>query len=330
MRASGWRVAPYRGFWAVIWYDDAGVRRRHSLGKEVTTKRDALLAAPSILAQYLKPETRARTVGQMVEEYLKRSDAISIETLKAHWKAAMPTFGQLLPAQVTEDLCRKYAKERKVKPGTILKELGVVRAALKKAKATEATFWMPPQPLPRDRRLTRDEMRALVNECRQPHLLLFVLVARYTAARMSAILSLRWDQVDFERRQIDLGGHGRQKRRAVVPMHDELAFALAVAKEFATSAFVIEFGGQRVHSIKKGFAAACDRAGISGVSPHVLRHTAASWMAERGVPMVEIAQFLGHSNPQVTYRTYARFSPDYLKGALSALGDSSGKGIVDR
>ena len=162
-------------------------------------------------------------------------------------------------------------------------------------------------------------MTALENAITQPHLLLFVLIARYTAARAGAILSLRWDQVDFERRRIDLGGMGRQKRRAVVPMHEALAFALVLAKEAALSPYVIEFGGRRVASIKKGFAAACRRAGIEGASPHVLRHTAASWMAERGVPMVEIAQFLGHTNPSVTYRVYAKFSPDYLGKALEAL-----------
>jgi len=42
-------------------------------------------------------------------------------------------------------------------------------------------------------------------------------------------------------------------------------------------------------------------------------------MAEEGVPMPEISQFLGHSNTQVTEKVYARFSPDYLRRAAAAL-----------
>jgi len=42
-------------------------------------------------------------------------------------------------------------------------------------------------------------------------------------------------------------------------------------------------------------------------------------MAESGVPMAEIAQYLGHSSESVTFRTYARFSPAYLKRAAAAL-----------
>jgi integrase len=35
--------------------------------------------------------------------------------------------------------------------------------------------------------------------------------------------------------------------------------------------------------------------------------------------MAEIAQFLGHSSESVTYRVYARFSPDHLRRAAAAL-----------
>ena len=55
------------------------------------------------------------------------------------------------------------------------------------------------------------------------------------------------------------------------------------------------------------------------VSPHMMRHSAAVHMAEAGVPMDEIAQYLGHTNARVTREVYARFSPDYLRNAAAAL-----------
>jgi len=84
--------------------------------------------------------------------------------------------------------------------------------------------------------------------------------------------------------------------------------------------YVIEYGGRRVNSVKRAFKAAAARAGLpSETSPHVLRHSAAVHMAESGISMAEIAQFLSHTTEKVTFATYARYSPDYLRRAASAL-----------
>jgi hypothetical protein len=61
------------------------------------------------------------------------------------------------------------------------------------------------------------------------------------------------------------------------------------------------------------------RAKVGHVHPHLLRHSAGVHLAESGTPMEEIAQFLGHSDINVTRRIYARFSPDYLRKAVGAL-----------
>lgn len=57
---------------------------------------------------------------------------------------------------------------------------------------------------------------------------------------------------------------------------------------------------------------------IQAALPH-LDGYAAVWMAEAGVSMDEIASYLGHSDPRLTYRVYAKFSPAYLAKAASAL-----------
>jgi integrase len=62
-----------------------------------------------------------------------------------------------------------------------------------------------------------------------------------------------------------------------------------------------------------------ERAGLQEVPPHVLRHTAAVWMAEAGSSMVEIAQYLGHSDSRITQKVYARFSPTFLRRSSAAL-----------
>jgi integrase len=62
----------------------------------------------------------------------------------------------------------------------------------------------------------------------------------------------------------------------------------------------------------------CQRAGIKGVTPHTLRHTAGTLMALAGVDLFLIAKVLGHS-VQKTTELYAHFQPSYLRGAVDAL-----------
>jgi integrase len=94
--------------------------------------------------------------------------------------------------------------------------------------------------------------------------------------------------------------------------------ALLNARKVALTDYVIEWGGKRVLSVKKGVAAAARRAEVK-CTPHVLRHTAACLMAEAGIRMEEIAQYLGHTNTDTTRRVYARYSPEYLRDAAKAL-----------
>jgi hypothetical protein len=42
-------------------------------------------------------------------------------------------------------------------------------------------------------------------------------------------------------------------------------------------------------------------------------------MIESGVPFEEVAQYLGHTNPKITYRVYGRYSPTYLRKAANSL-----------
>jgi integrase len=181
---------------------------------------------------------------------------------------------------------------------------------------------MPPRPKPKDAYLTREQSRILMDAAILPHVRLYSLLALSTGARNAALLELTWTRCDLERGLIDLRDPDRigpAKGRAIVPMTNALRVALQEARAGALSPYVIEWAGQRVASVKKGLAAAAKRAGLPHVSPHMLRHSAAVHMAESGVPMAEIAAVLGHSNTRVTEAVYAKFSPTYLRKAVSAL-----------
>jgi integrase len=180
----------------------------------------------------------------------------------------------------------------------------------------------PPKPRPRERHLTREQVRALFDGASLPHIRLYAILAYTTAARNSALLELRWERCDFAAGRIDLRDptlSAPHKGRAIVPMLRTTRAALLEARQGALTPWVIEWAGKPVKSVKRGLKAAAARAGLGHVSPHDLRRSAAIHMAEDGVSMSEISQFLGHSNERVTYQAYARFQPDYLRNAAQAL-----------
>lgn len=319
---SGWRIKLYRGKYAAV---------RSINGKtERVSLRTADLGEAKRRLKDWEAKPPGETVGDLVASYLDDKDktAIRAADLRGAWKQAEATFAHLRPDQISRDLCREYRDMRYAagrKANTVRKELEVVRAALNfHKKGAVAVFELPRPPPPKERYLSRDEARALLKGARRfPHVRAFIALSLATGARQSALLELTWDRVDFDRRRISLAlGDAlddARKRRAVVPMNRRAYRYLRVLRAAATCNHVIEWGGHRVLSIKKGFRAACERAGLEGVTPHTLRHTAASWMAESGVDMFRISRYLGHSDTKVTERRYAKLHPDYLSDAADAL-----------
>lgn len=314
-----WELKWYRGGWYAARPGEGGTRR-------VSLRTKDRGAAERALADFNKPKSGS-TVAEVYLAYahdLTHRYKPSSRALDA-WKALKPTFANLRPDQVTRETCRLYARQRRNlgrANGTIIKELACLSAALHwQDKDTGARIEMPARPTPKERHLAREEYRRLRRAAKRSglHLYLFVVLGLATAARKQALLDLTWDRVDWRRRQIRLSRGTGGKGRATVPITRHAGRCLKLAAKMAKSSHVIEYGGKPVGSIKRGFAAACERAGLEGVTPHTLRHTAAVWMAEDGVSMDEIAQYLGHSNPGITYRVYARFSPDHLRRAARAL-----------
>ncbi len=272
------------------------------------------------------------TISEVVEAYLEeKKDKPSIRSMRDCWSTKKEPnrplkafFGNLRPDQVTKGLCRDYLQRRlatQVSGATVRKELGILRQAVKwNNPAENIQVELPPSSPPKETYLTKEQYKTLLATCERPYLRLFVQLALGTAARKTAILDLTWDRVDLERARIVLSkGQDTNKGRATVQINKQLVEALREAKNDAPCDHVICHGGHAVKSIDKGFREAAKTAGLSGVTPHTLRHSAAVWMAEAGIPMAEIAQFLGHSNMNTTYRVYARFSPNHLSAAAAAL-----------
>jgi hypothetical protein len=84
--------------------------------------------------------------------------------------------------------------------------------------------------------------------------------------------------------------------------------------------YFVEWDGEPVASVKTAFKHAVRLAGLTGkISPHTLRHTAATWLMQNGVDIWTAAGFLGMSAEMVD-RVYGHHHLDYLSKAAHALG----------
>lgn len=320
-----YRLVRYRGIWCVYWRE-AGRARRNSLHTRDPEEAGRRYAAA--IAELNKPSRpRLVTVADCLAAYYEAKPQVVPR------KALGSFFGALSPLAIDQAACQRYAAQRRAAAKTIHTEMGVLRAALIHAERLrwidKAPFiWMPAQGEPRDRWLNHDEASRLLAECRLPHLKLYVQIALHAPARPGAILDLTWPQVSFHLGVIDFNPPGRArtaKGRAVVPMTAELRAVLEAAYEARTGDCpnVVCWANKPVGKIRRAFAEACTRAGLEDVTPNTLRHTAATWMAERGVDMRKISRYLGHSRTDVTERVYAKHSPAFLRDAADALAQFS-------
>jgi integrase len=143
-----------------------------------------------------------------------------------------------------------------------------------------------------------------------------------TGMRRGELVRLDWEKhVDLGRQEIRLGSDTKSGKARVIPVNADLKAVLTGLPRATTTSAVFHAKGKPITQEQLRNEWETLRA-AAGLDPefrfHDLRHTAASWMAMRGVPLYEIGAILGHSNPRITQR-YAHLCPSYLKGATAAL-----------
>ncbi len=154
------------------------------------------------------------------------------------------------------------------------------------------------------------------------YLPLFIMIGIYTGARHSAILELKWSQINLEKGLIDFNDNRERtnKGRPIIKIPEKLLKVLKTASKTAVpNGYVIHENQRPFKSVKKAFRVACDEAGIEGVTPHTLRHTCVSRLIQRGVDSMTAGRYVGHSDSRTTERRYAHHSPDFFDSVTKAL-----------
>lgn len=311
------------GVWYIHWSEGGRSRRESTRQKEIG-------AAQAYFDEFLKLEEAGPsdllTVGDLFA--LRYPDPK--ERYRIAWASLEPTFGALRPQEVTSAIEKAYGRRRGLAPSTLRFELAIVRACINHGvkrrlidpQSLPVLDPLPDQSPPRTRWLTNDEVnRILAASDPMSRVGRFVRIALNTGARRQAILDLKWDQVDWEADNgrgvihfLPDGESQTKKRRASVPISEGLRPLLERWHAARTSEHVV--GGKRINIAVERLGR---RAGVSGLTPHVFRHTAATHMARKGVSLWVIAKVLGNTVEQVE-KVYAKYQPDMARAGVEQIG----------
>lgn len=329
--------------WYIHWSDGRRSKRESTGTKEVA-------AAKAYLGQWLLMDREAPiaasdfTVAELWESYHRDhigKNVASVDTADYAWANIKQHFGGLTSTKITQKEVESYEAKRAAgtigrpaQSSTVRRELGTLRACLNwcadpkrhiLAPADVPLFDLPEDGEARDRWLTKAEVQKLLAAA-TGRTRLFLWLALATAARATAILQLTWDRIDFETGMIHYDVPGRKKtkkRRVSVPMSSALRPVLRRAWQDAPRDWRSQMQEPRVVGINsrnyayKAVAAAAKKAGVAGVGPHVLRHTAATHMAREGISLFHIGKVLGDTVATVE-KHYAKHTPAGMLEAVNA------------
>ncbi len=154
-----------------------------------------------------------------------------------------------------------------------------------------------------------------------------ILLALHTGMRFGELMALDWKQINLANRQITVKqsfsngilGSTKSNRIRYIPMTKDLFDHLLnlsskegyVLRRSNNKRFRPKYSIVVLHDI-------CEKAKLRHIGWHKLRHTFASRLAEKGVPMVAVKELMGHSDIRTTMR-YAHLGQHVLMEAISVL-----------
>ena len=202
-----------------------------------------------------------------------------------------------------------------------------------------------------------DELEKLFSACRNDPIKIVVLIASFYGLRRSEVLGLKWSSIDFEKNIITIKHkviqRNAKKNRSMVlkdktknkasyrslPLLPTIATALkkhknqinknklicgnTYHKEFEDY-ICVDFKGKlfRPEYITDHFQIILKNNGLRHIRFHDLRHSCASLLLSKGVPMKAIQEWLGHSTYSTTANFYAHLEDNYKSFSADVLSSS--------
>lgn len=346
-----WR-ARYRG-------PDKRERAKHFARKIDGERWLAGVEVSKIRGEWIDPSLSRVTVGAWCATWLAAQGQLK-PTTRERYRGIVerqigPTWGRVALAEVTPADVAAWVTELSaggLAAASVRYVHRVLSLALKYAVLDGRLSRNPAEgvPLPRakarpKRFLTHAEVDQLATECGEYSVLIYALA--YTGLRWGEVAALQVRDVDTLRRRIHV-------RRAMAEVNGRTIIGTPKDHEIREVAFpafltddltrvlsgrpgdALAFPSPDGAILRNGnfrrrvFDAAAERAGLAGMTPHGLRHTAASLAVQAGAHVPLVQRMLGHSSPSVTLDVYSHLFADDLDVVADRLNDARTKAAADQ
>jgi integrase/recombinase XerD len=292
-------------------------------------------------------------MGEWVEDYLAacRAKGLSPKTIKMAY--GYPLRGVFMPwcarheisepAQLTTRSLERFSSELmehggtrgQLSKNTVWTYVKAVRSFLAWAKSedqnVEAEARLPRLPKKLVEVLSRQEVQAIEDVAGSERDKLVVRLLADTGMRVGELVKLRQQDLIERDRNLYLRVHGKGDRERLVPLSSVLARRM---RRYADRGRPEDANSERLFvSRRRGISGGYEAITESGVQqmirdlgeraaigrrvhPHLFRHSAATYMLQRGMNPLLVAQVLGHTSLAMIQRVYAHLTPTDAHKAL--------------
>jgi integrase len=263
----------------------------------------------------IKLRDERRTFAEMVTEYLeKKIDKRSLRCDRLALNQLLPIFGSSFMHTITRGEIEAHLRMRRktVSGATCNRILALLRhlfnlaieAGYVRDNPVKGIKKYKEAPWRRKFVLSEDELQMLVNAA-SPHFRGILAIAIGTGLRKGDILSLRWNNIDFEHNVITLYQQKTEESIEIpmLPMVREVLWRLNATAGNSPLVFTLT-PGKKIGDIKTAFHGALRRSGLAekGYHFHDIRRTFATMLYNRGVILTKIQRLLGHKSITTTER----------------------------
>ncbi len=333
------------GIWWIRWTDADGRKRREKAGtRSVAEKLLAKRHTQKLEGMKLPENLRAKAISfqELCQDALIHSQAENSAKqtyeLRLRINQLLPAFGSRPADSIRKNEIVSWLTEQSVERNwaassrnrwqatfSLIFRVGIDNEKIERNPA--ARIRRKTEGTGRVRFLSDEEevrLRAAIKS-RFPEFLPYLLLSVHTGMRMSEQYGLRWNQVDFDRRQIHLPKTKNGNPRTI-PLN---AIALTALKQLhgpgrqrgTDPVFPSVHSGNALQGSRGWFPTAIEEAGIEGYTWHCNRHTFASRLVMAGVDLRTVAELLGHRTLQMVMR-YSHLAPEHQASAVDRLVNS--------
>jgi integrase len=346
------------GRWQARYRDPSGRERARNFTRKVDADRFLIgVESDKLRGQWIDPEAARIGLSEVAERWYSTTAPLKPKTRSGYRSLLnsriLPNLGDLQLRQIDPVVVREWVadlQEDGLSASRIRQARNVLHAVFKTAvdgsminRNPVAGVKTPPVVTPPRRYLTADQVGKLADAIQSPYDLL-VLVLTYSGIRFGEAAALRRSDCDLEGSRLHIKeslaevagqlhfGTTKTHRQRVVALPASIRDMLEdhlQGNDIASRGLVFTSPKGRPvrysNFRRRQWTPAIERAGLTGLEIHELRHTAASLMINEGADPKLIQTQLGHSSISITYDIYGHLFPDRLDELAAKLDE-----LIDR